>query len=98
MRAGHTYLVAAAVKCRDVRDGEVQVHAHRLRADGRLVKHEAMTSVGPAIRGTTDWTLMSGLMTMPPGTAALGLHLTTDRTGTVWHDAVMVTEVVRRPS
>ncbi len=93
VQPGRTYLLAAWVKCEDVRGGDVQVHAHRHRADGQLSKYEPMTGVGPAIQGTADWTLMSGLVPMPEDTVSLELHLTMNATGTVWHDGVVVAEV-----
>ena len=93
VQPGRTYLLAAWVKCEDVRGGNVQVHAHRHRADGQLSKYEPMTGVGPAIQGTADWTLMSGLVPMPEDTVSLELHLTMNATGTVWHDGVVVAEV-----
>lgn len=93
VRGGHKYLLAAWVKCKDVGSGEIRVHAHRMAADGRLSKHEPMASIGPGIRGTTDWTLLSGLITIPEDAVSLGLHLTTNATGTVWHDGLLLAEV-----
>jgi len=77
--------------CRRV--GDVNVHAHRQRGDGSLVRSEPMMSIGPPISGTTGWTLMAGTSTMPADAATLRLHLTTDRPGTLWHDNVVVAEV-----
>lgn len=94
VRPGRTYLVAASVKCENVRDGEVRVHAHRRQASGQLCQQAPMVSIGPPISGTADWTLMSGVFTMPPDAASLQLHLTTQSAGTVWHDSVLVAEVV----
>ncbi len=94
VRPGRTYLLAAWVKCRDVRGGEVRVHAHRHTADGRLSKHDPMVSIGPSIGGTTDWTFLSGQFTMPEDTVSLRIHLTMNSTGTLWHDGVVMTEVI----
>lgn len=93
VRPGRTYLLAAWVKCDDLR-GSLRVHAHRRNAAGELSKHSPMVSVGPTLRGTTDWTLLSGMITMPEDTVTLQVHLTTDGTGTVWHDGVVVAECV----
>ena len=90
---GKTYLLAAWVKCRGVRSGNVSLHAHRQTAGGRLSAHQPMISVGPTITGDTDWTLLSGLSTMPEDTASLQLHLTTNLSGTLWHDGVLVVPV-----
>ncbi|MDY0168836.1 MAG: DUF4091 domain-containing protein [Thermoguttaceae bacterium] len=93
VKPGRTYLFAAWVKCDDLRGG-LSLHAHRYTAEGALSQHEPMAGVGPAITGTTDWTLLSGLLTMPEDTVELRLHLTTDGTGTVWHDGVVLAECV----
>ena len=95
VKPGRTYLMTAWVKCRDVAGGEVRVHAHCHTAEGKLSKHNAMMGIGPGIQGTTDWTLMSGLLTMPSDAAVLQLHLTMQERGTLWHDNVVVAEVVR---
>jgi hypothetical protein len=52
-----------------------------------------MTSVGPSITGSTDWTLLSGQLTMPEDTVDRQLHLTMQHCGTVWHDDVAVLEI-----
>ena len=52
-----------------------------------------MTSIGPGVRGTTDWTLVSGTLTAPADASTLQIHLTMEQSGTVWHDSVLVTEV-----
>ncbi|MBL7044200.1 MAG: carbohydrate binding domain-containing protein [Pirellulaceae bacterium] len=94
VKPGRTYLVSAWLKCKDVQGGEVRVHAHRRTADGGLSKNEPYASIGPGISGTTDWTLLSGRLTMPEDTVNLHVHLTMEQSGTVWHDNVVVTEIV----
>ena len=91
--AGRTYLVAASVKCKDVQGGEVRVHFHLYGPDGKLSKHEPMQSIGPGISGTTDWTLMTGLLTVPEDAVEVQLHLTMQGAGTVWHDDLVLAEV-----
>jgi hypothetical protein len=93
IRAGHTYLLAAEMKCQDIPTGDVQVHVHFLQADGALCRQDAMTSIGPGLHGTADWTLVSGELTAPADAALLQIHLTMEQSGTVWHDAVVVAEV-----
>lgn len=94
VKPNHTYLLAAWVKCEGVRTGKVALHAHKHQASGELSRHNAMVSMGPEISGTTGWTLMSGLFTMPGDTALFRVHLTTDRSGTVWHAGVLLAEVL----
>jgi hypothetical protein len=91
VQPGHTYLLAAWVKCQDVQ-GQARLHAHCHTAEGQLTKDNPMTSVGPDITGSTDWTLLCGRLTMPADAAELRLHLTMDATGTLWHDGVLVAE------
>lgn len=93
VQPGMTYLVAAWMKCRDV-SGEVRFHLHRYTAQGKLSAHQPMTSIGPGLRGTAEWTLQWGLLTMPADTVRLDLHLTMNTRGTVWHDEVVVAEVL----
>ena len=93
VKPGRTYLLAAWVKCQDVRGGEVRLHAHRRTAGGELSQRDAFASVGPSISGTSDWTLMSGTLRMSDDTATLQVHLTMDASGTLWHDGVLLVEV-----
>jgi len=94
VRPGRTYLLAAWVKCDDVRGGDVRLHAHRHTADDSLSEHNPMLSCGSAISGSTDWTLLSGRFIMPEDTVNFRIHLTMNATGTVWHDGVLLTEIV----
>jgi hypothetical protein len=86
---GQTYLLAVWVKCQDV-EGDVRVHAHRRQADGQLSAESPYASIGPSIGGTTDWTLLTGQLTMPHDTTVLQLHLTMEHPGTLWHDHVLI--------
>ena len=52
-----------------------------------------MASIGPSIRGTTDWTLLSGCSPCPRTRFRWAIHLTTNATGTVWHDGLLLAEV-----
>lgn len=92
---GQCYLLAAWVKCDGITAGDVRLHAHRRTADGQMSRQQPYASVGPAISGTTDWTLMSGVLRMGADTERLHLHLTTEHAGTVWHDQVALVEIVQ---
>ena len=91
---GKTYLYGAWLRCKDLQDGSLQLHAHYRNAAGELCKTLQMTGAGPGISGTTDWTFISGLFTMPEDIATFQLHLTMLATGTAWHDGVVLAEVV----
>ena len=95
VQPGRSYLFSAWVKCQDVRDGEVRLHAHYRQADGQLSQRGGFASVGPSISGTTDWTLMSGTLVVPDDAVTCQLHLTMETRGTVWHDRVTLVEVTR---
>jgi ribosomal protein L31 len=93
VNSGATYLVAGWLKCQDL-EGEARIHIHFHDAQGQLVKSGGMTSVGPGIAGTQSWTLLSGLVKIPDDATTLTLHLTMNTTGTLWHDGILVAEVV----
>ncbi len=90
---GRSYLFAAWLRTEDIRD-RVQLHAHYRNADGGLCATKQYTGAGPALSGTNDWTLLSGIFEMPPDIATFQLHLTMNTTGTVWYDGVLLAEVV----
>lgn len=86
---GASYLCGVWMKSQRLTAGTV-LYAHILDAKGELI---TTTSAGTAITGTTDWTLMSGIITMPTNARELEIHLTTNGTGLLWHDGVIVMEV-----
>ncbi len=89
-----TYFYAAWVKCQAVKTGSVQLHVHLRDSAGQLTKTGGMQGAGPAISGDTDWTLISGQLTTPPDARIFQLHLTTNTTGTFWHDGAIVARVM----
>ncbi len=92
VRPGRTYLYAAWLKTADIRDS-AQLHAHYRNQKGELCESLKYTGIGPAITGTSDWTLRAATFEMPPDIASFQLHLTILATGTVFHDGVLLTEV-----
>ncbi len=94
VKAGRTYLYGAWVKCENVHEGDVQLHAHYRNAAGELCRSMQYASAGPGIGGTTGWTLMSGVFRMPEDCVTFQLHLTMFAKGTVWHDGVLFAEVL----
>ncbi|KPK58092.1 MAG: hypothetical protein AMK73_09480, partial [Planctomycetes bacterium SM23_32] len=94
VRPGGSYFYAAWVRCEDVQNGSVRIHAHYRNAAGELCESRKFASVGAPIAGTTDWTFMSGVFDMPPDAAVFQLHLTMNATGTVLHDGVLLAEVL----
>ncbi len=97
VRPDASYLLSAWLKCEGINAGEVRVHVHLLKADGSLAQTGAMTSIAQGISGNTDWTLTSGLFTVPADTTQFHIHLTTTGAGTVWHDGVSLAEVEPGP-
>lgn len=91
-----SYLYSVWVKLDDVR-GTVRAHAHLRDAAGNLVGNRPYLSIGPDLRGTTDWTLLSGTFTIPPGAVNFQIHLSMDGTGTLSHDGVSLLGNVSNP-
>lgn len=92
VEGGRTYLVGGWLKCRDA-EGDVRLHFHLHDAGGRLCREGGMSSVGPGIHGTTDWTYLAKTITLPADAAKLSLHLTFNGSGTVWHDGLIVAPI-----
>ncbi len=90
---GGTYLLSAWLKCQGVEAGEVQVHVHFRKTDGSLSKAGGMASIAQGISGDTDWTLTSGIFTIPDDASQFQIHLTTTAAGTMWHDEISLAEV-----
>ena len=86
-----SYLYACWLKCEELQGG-LQLHAHFRNAAGALCEKAQMVGAGPAIDGTTDWSLVSGVFTMPDDVAHCQLHLTMNSTGTAWHDGALLLE------
>lgn len=93
VRAGRTYLVGAWAKSRAL-DGEARMHIHLLNPQKRLVASQAFSSAGEPISADSDWTPWIGTIRAPDDCAFLELHLTMNCGGTIWHDGVIVSEIV----
>jgi len=87
-----TYLYAGYVKTEDI-VGQVSLHAHLHDSEGKLcgVKYLSTRS---NISGTNDWQLLSMVFTTPPEIASVELHLTMDAKGKLWHDGIVLCEVI----
>ncbi len=92
VKPGRVYLFAAWLRCEDLR-GSAQLHVHLRTETGELVKENPMQGVGPAISGTTGWTLVAGTFRTPGDCRMFQMHLTMLATGTLWHDGVLLVEV-----
>jgi len=88
-----SYVYMGYLKCRDL-DGSVTLYAHILDSEGRPVSGTSNVGAGTALSGTRDWTLTSGQFTTGPDAAIVELHLTVNAHGTVWHDGILLAEVV----
>ncbi len=92
VQPNRTYLLAAWLRCENL-DGGLQLHVHLRKENGDLVGQNAMTGAGPAISGTTGWTLMAGIFRTPEECRRFQIHLTMLANGTAWHDGVLLLEV-----
>jgi hypothetical protein len=90
VQSGHSYLVSAWIKYKDFTKSGKFVHVHQLAANGTV---GAMGNAGPNTQGASDWTFVAEQMTAAADTACFELHLTMNRSGTVWYRGVAVTEV-----
>lgn len=93
VKPGKSYLYSAWLKCEDIREGNVLIHAHYRNSEGELCRSIQFASAGEPLEGTKSWTQMFGVFRMPPDIAFFQLHLTMLATGTVWHDGVLLAEV-----
>ena len=89
-----SYFCGVWLKTQDVTDGGVALNAHYRTASGDLSKYSQYTGAGPDLSGTTDWTLLSGAFAMPSDCTNFQLHLTMNAHGTVWHDGVVLAQVI----
>lgn len=94
VEGGRHYLVASWVKCEGVAQGDVRVHLHFHDKKGELATSGGITSIGPGISGSQSWTLLADFVKVPDDAVEMTVHLTTNSPGTVWHDGVLVLEVV----
>jgi hypothetical protein len=90
---GKTYLLRAWLKSKDL-EGVASVHLHLRTADGELCKDNPMRQIGPPIKGDSDWTMLSAVLIAPVDAAKVEIHLTTDATGTLWHDELFMAEAM----
>lgn len=93
--AGETYLLAGWVKCEGLSGDTLALHAHCLTAQGAVSRDNGFKSAGPGLSGTQDWTLLQSFMTMPRDAVRFDIHLTTQATGTSWHDGILLARVAQ---
>ncbi len=84
------YVLSGYLKTRDL-DGDVTLYGHVLRPDGGTI--DALNfGAAPFLAGSKDWTRVESTIVTPRDCGFLEIHLTTNRHGTVWYDAVMLAE------
>jgi hypothetical protein len=88
-----SYFYGCYVRTENV-DGQIKLHAHFHDARGDLSKEGGFFATSGSLQGTSDWTLLSSMLRTPGDTASVELHLTMNTRGTVWHDGVVLCEVV----
>jgi len=93
VRPNTTYLYAGYLKTEGV-DGSVTLYAHILDAEGKWIEQGGSPGTNPVLSGTQNWTRTSCVFRTPPNAATAELHLTMNAHGTVWHDALVLCEVV----
>lgn len=88
---GKKYRIGAWIKTKD--SGGVQLNAHWRDGYKKLVAQNPYTGAGPMLNGTSDWKWLENTVIAPPDSKWLELHLTTNTTGTIWHDGILVREL-----
>ncbi|MDD2598007.1 MAG: DUF4091 domain-containing protein [Kiritimatiellae bacterium] len=68
-----------------------QLHAHLLPGKGNQM-NTLFLSAGQPVSGTTAWTPMLSLITIPHGYEIFSLHLTSNSTGTMRHDGFLIAQ------
>jgi len=63
-----TYLYAAYLRCRDVRDGSVQLHGHCFNAEGKHCAQSAFFGAGPPLATSPPDTCLNVRRTLAPST------------------------------
>jgi hypothetical protein len=84
------YVLSGFIKTQDL-DGDATVYGHVLRPDGSTI--DALNfGAAPFVAGSKDWTRVEAAIVTPRDCGFIEIHLTTNRHGTIWHDAVMLAE------
>ena len=82
------YLLLGWVKTDHV-TGRVRIHAHLLEGDGPTAP-KRFWSGGPDLSGTTDWTLLGGVLATDAKTKRLIVYPTANVHGTIYHDGFLL--------
>lgn len=93
IKGGKSYFYSCWVRCSNVVNGAITLHAHSKNSRGEVCKNGGYLSVGENISGSRDWTLLSGILVMPVEAQIVELHLTTDRSGEIYYDGVVLAEI-----
>ena len=84
------YVLSGYIKTQSL-DGDATIYVHVLRADGSTIESLNL-GAAPLVRGDKDWTRVETAIATPGDCGSLEVHLTTNRRGTLWYDAVMLAE------
>ncbi len=93
IRGGGSYLYSSWVKCSNVVNGAIKLHAHAKTANGEICKNGGYISVGDGLTGNQDWVLLNGIIKCPKDATQIELHLTTDNSGEIYYDGVVFVEL-----
>ncbi|MDR0337793.1 MAG: DUF4091 domain-containing protein [Planctomycetaceae bacterium] len=83
----HTYLVQGWLRTKNT---TARIHLHFHTADGALTQNGSMTSLNQDVSEITNWTRVAEVFQSPPDARFMTIHLTTNSTGTLWHDNISV--------
>ena len=103
------YYLSGWIKCEDLRAGRntehdpqgeshhqmASIYLHLLDAKGAIIKNFSTESPGRSLLGTADWTLLEQKFSTGDDDHRLAVNLTTDGTGTLWHDGLLLIDIDR---
>ncbi len=102
------YYISGWIKCKDLRAAKSEhdpqgeshrqtatIHLHLINPKGVVKKFFRTESPGRSLLGTADWTLLEQTFPTTQDQHRLGIHLTTEGSGTLWHDGMLLLEIDR---
>ncbi|MBN2294323.1 MAG: DUF4091 domain-containing protein, partial [Pirellulales bacterium] len=108
LHKNRSYYVSGWIKCENLRSargehdpqGEshhqtASIHLHLINSKGVVKRFFNTQNPGHSLLGTADWTLLDQMFSTTTDQHRLGIHLTTEGTGTLWHDGMLLLEIDR---
>ncbi|MEA1950720.1 MAG: hypothetical protein U9N87_05010, partial [Planctomycetota bacterium] len=108
LRKDRSYYLSGWIKCKDLRDAKSEhdpqgeshhqtasIYLHLINPKGVVKKFFSTESPGRSLLGTADWTLLEQTFSTTSEQHRLAVNLTTEGSGTLWHDGLLLIEIDR---